>query len=47
MITHIYKYIRIHTTPMNTFKKLDQLDLKIHNVGHKEYLAINKDVTYH
>jgi hypothetical protein len=32
---------------MSTFKKLSQLDLEIHEVGHQERLTVDGDVTSH
>jgi hypothetical protein len=47
MSTHSYKYIYIHHIPINTFERLDRVDLKIHKVGHQECLTIDGDVASH
>jgi hypothetical protein len=53
MSTHPYEYMRIHPTPINTFKnrtpistsvRLSQFDLEIHEVGYQERLIVNGDV---
>jgi hypothetical protein len=43
-ITHPYEHIHAHSTPMSTSKRLSRLDLKIHEVGHQEHLAVDGDV---
>jgi hypothetical protein len=45
--THHAQHTYAHTTSMSTFKKLSQLDLEIHEVGHQEHLTIDGDVTSH
>jgi hypothetical protein len=32
---------------MSTFERLSRLDLKIHEVGHQECLAVDGDVIFH
>jgi hypothetical protein len=34
-----------HPIPMSTSEKLSRFDLKIHEIGHQERLAVNDDVT--
>jgi hypothetical protein len=45
--THPCKYNHAHPTPMSTFKRLSQLDLEIHEVGHQDRLAVDGDVVSH
>jgi hypothetical protein len=47
MITHPYKHMHVHPTPMSTSERLRRLDLKIHEVGHKERLTVDGDVGSH
>jgi hypothetical protein len=47
MSTHPYKHMHAYPTPMSTSKRLSQLDLEIHEVGHQERLSIDGDVASH
>jgi hypothetical protein len=47
MSTHPYEYTYAHPTPVSTSERLSQLDLKIYEVGHQEYLVVDGDVTSH
>jgi hypothetical protein len=47
MITHPYKYIYLHPTHMNTFKRLTWFDLEIHEVSHQKRLSVDGDVASH
>jgi hypothetical protein len=38
--THLYEYIYAHPIPMSSSERLSRLDLKIHEVGHQERLAV-------
>jgi hypothetical protein len=42
MSTHLYEHIYTHRTPMSISERLNQLDLKIHEVGHQEHLAVDE-----
>jgi hypothetical protein len=44
MSNHSYEYTHTHLTPMSTSERLSRLDLEIHEVGHKERLAVDGDV---
>jgi hypothetical protein len=44
MSTHSYEHTHTHLTPMNTFERLSQLDIEIHEVGHQECLIVDGDV---
>jgi hypothetical protein len=44
MITYPYEYMYVHLTSINTFIRLTRLDLKIHEVGHQECLAVDGDI---
>jgi hypothetical protein len=33
--TYIYEYTHAHITPINTFERLSQLDIDIHEVGQR------------
>jgi hypothetical protein len=43
-IIHSYEHIYAHPTSMSTFKKLRQIDLKIHEVGHQKRLIADGNV---
>jgi hypothetical protein len=47
MNTHLYEYTHTHHTSMSTSERLSRLDLKIHEVGHQERLAVDEDVIPH
>jgi hypothetical protein len=47
MNIHLYEYTHIHSTSMNTFKRLSRFDIEIHKVSYSEYLAIDDDVASH
>jgi hypothetical protein len=47
MGTHPYEYTHVYSTPMSTFERLSRLDLKIHEVGHQECLAVDGYVASH
>jgi hypothetical protein len=47
MITHPYKHMYVHPTPMSISEKLSQLDLEIYEVDHQEYLVVNEDIVSH
>jgi hypothetical protein len=36
-----------HSTPMSTSVRLSRLDFEIHEVGHQERPAVNRDVVSH
>jgi hypothetical protein len=36
-----------HTICMNIFKRLNRLNIKIHEVSHQECFSVVKDVTFH
>jgi hypothetical protein len=42
MITYLYKYMYVHSIPINIFERL--FDPKIHKVGHQERLTIDRNV---
>jgi hypothetical protein len=43
-----YEHMHVHPTPMSTFEILmSRLDLEIHEVGHQECFAVNRDVVSH
>jgi hypothetical protein len=44
---HHYEYMHAQLTLMSILKKLDRLDLEIHEVGHQECFTIDKDVISH
>jgi hypothetical protein len=44
MITYPYEYMYVHLTSISTFTRLTQFDLKIHEVGHQECLAVDGDI---
>jgi hypothetical protein len=39
--------MHVHPTPMSTFERLSQFDLKIHEVSHQERLAIDGGIISH
>jgi hypothetical protein len=45
MITHSYEHAHVYPTPMSTFKRLDRLDLEIHEVGNQKRLVVDRYVT--
>jgi hypothetical protein len=47
MSTHPYEHMYTHPTPMSTSKRLNQLDLEIHEVSHQERLVVDGDVVSH
>jgi hypothetical protein len=47
MNTHTYEYKYAHPTSISTSERLSRLDLKIHEVGHQERLAVDGDVASH
>jgi hypothetical protein len=47
MSIHPYEYTHAHHIPMSTFERLSRFDLKIHEVGHQECLAVDGDVVFH
>jgi hypothetical protein len=44
MSTHFYEFIHVHHIPMNTFERLNQLDLEIHKFDHQECIVVDGDV---
>jgi hypothetical protein len=42
-----YEHMYTYTTSMSTSKRLSQVDLKIHKVGHQECLPVDGDVGSH
>jgi hypothetical protein len=42
---HPYEHTHVYPTRMNTYKRLNRIDFKIHEVGHQERIAIDEDVT--
>jgi hypothetical protein len=44
--THPYEYTHAHPTPMSTSKRLDRLDLEIHEVDQRAHHC-RRDVTFH
>jgi hypothetical protein len=47
MSTHPYEYTNTHPILMSTSERLRRFDLKIHEVGHQECLAVNGNVASH
>jgi hypothetical protein len=47
MSTHPYEYTYTYPTPTNTFERLSQFNLEIHEVGHQECLTVDEDVVSH
>jgi hypothetical protein len=45
LITFISMNTYVHPTHISIYERLSRLDLKIHEVGHQERLAIDWDVT--
>jgi hypothetical protein len=45
--THPYKHTYAQSIHMNTFKRLNRLDLEIPEIGHQERLTVNKDIVSH
>jgi hypothetical protein len=39
--------MHVHSISMSTFKRLSRLDLEIHEVGHQEHIAVDKNVVSH
>jgi hypothetical protein len=44
MSTHPYEHTHVYSTPISTSERLSRFDLKIHEVGHQERIAIDGDV---
>jgi hypothetical protein len=44
MSTHPYEYIYVYSIPMNTSERVSWLDIEIHEVGHQERLAVDRNV---
>jgi hypothetical protein len=44
MKIHHYENTYVHPIPMSTSERLSRLDLKIHEVGHQERLAVDGDI---
>jgi hypothetical protein len=42
MIIHTYEHTHVHPTHMSTFERLSRLDIKIHEVGHQERIAVDR-----
>jgi hypothetical protein len=42
-----YEYMHVHSIPMSTFKRLNRLDLEIHEVGHQEHIVVDENVVFH
>jgi hypothetical protein len=36
-----------HPIPMSTSERLSRLDLKIHEIDHQEYLAVDRNIVSH
>jgi hypothetical protein len=47
MSTYFYECTHAYPIPISTFKRLNQLYLEIHEVGHQEYLTVDGDVASH
>jgi hypothetical protein len=49
MDTQLYKYKHMyaHPTSISISEILSRLDLEIHEVGHQEHLAVNRNVASH
>jgi hypothetical protein len=47
MSIHHYECMYTHCTLMNIFERLRRLDLKIHEVGNQERLAVDRKVVSH
>jgi hypothetical protein len=47
MITHSYEYVYVHPTYMSNSERLSRIDLEIHEVSYKEYIAVDGDIVFH
>jgi hypothetical protein len=47
MSIYFYKYMYLYSILMIISKKLDRLDLEIHEIGYEKHLTIDRDVAYH
>jgi hypothetical protein len=47
MCTYLYKYIHVHTTPMNIFERLNRFNFEIHEVGYQERLTVDGDIVFY
>jgi hypothetical protein len=47
MSTYSYKHMHTHSIFMSASERLSRLDLEIHEVGHQECIAVDRDVTSH
>jgi hypothetical protein len=47
MSNHLYEYMYIHLITMNTFERLSRFDLKTHEAGHQERIAVDEDIISH
>jgi hypothetical protein len=47
MITYTYEHVYTHLIPMSISEKLSRLNLKIHEVGHQERIAVDGGVVFH
>jgi hypothetical protein len=45
MSTHSYEYTYVHPTSMRTSERLNWFDLEIYEVGHKERIAVDENIT--
>jgi hypothetical protein len=47
MSTHPCEHMYVYHIPMSTSERLNQLDLKIHEVDHQERLTVDGDAASH
>jgi hypothetical protein len=47
MSIYPYEHTHAHPIPMITSERLSRHDLEIHEVGHQERLAVDRDVASH
>jgi hypothetical protein len=38
---------RTHTTSMNTFKRLNWVDIEIYEIGYQKRIAVDEDIVSH
>jgi hypothetical protein len=47
MSNYPYEHTHAHPISISTSERLSQLDLEVHEVSHKERLAVDDDVAFH
>jgi hypothetical protein len=47
MSTYTYEHVYTHPIPMSISEKLSRLNLKIHEVGHQECIAVDGGIVSH